>query len=91
MPKEMREYENQEMESNESPVPQEDEEHTVEGTKKNKPQRWKNLLIPLSPHRHPPVGAAPRRLRPDGPLWWPLGRSCRLKPRRKRIRTPCWT
>lgn len=60
-------------------------------SKKNKPQRWKNLLIPLSPHRHPPVGAAPRRLRPDGPLWWPLGRSCRLKPRRKRIRTPCWT
>lgn len=31
MPKEMREYENQEMESNESPVSKEDEEHTVEG------------------------------------------------------------
>ena len=34
MPNEMREYENQEMESNESPVPQEDEEHTVEGIQK---------------------------------------------------------
>ena len=34
MPDEMREYENQEMESNESPVPQEDEEYTVEGIQK---------------------------------------------------------
>ena len=31
MPDEMREYENQEMESNESPVPLEDEERSVEG------------------------------------------------------------
>ena len=34
MPKEMRESENQEMESNESPVSKEDEEHTVEGIQK---------------------------------------------------------
>ena len=34
MPDEMREYENQEMEGNESPVPQEDEEHSVEGIQK---------------------------------------------------------
>ena len=34
MPDEMREYENQEMESNESPVPQEDEEPPVEGIQK---------------------------------------------------------
>ena len=34
MPDEMREYENQEMESTESPVPQESEEHTVEGIQK---------------------------------------------------------
>ena len=40
MPKEMREYENQEMESTESPVPQEDEEHTVENIQEEHLKSW---------------------------------------------------
>ena len=46
MPDEMREYENQEMESNESPVPQEDEEHTVEGIQKEQAPAMEESAAP---------------------------------------------
>lgn len=93
MPKEMREYENQEMESNESPVPQEDEEHTVEGIQKEQASAMEEPADPAIPPQTSArrSRATPRSIWPDGPLWWPLGRSCRRRPRRKRIRTPCWT
>ena len=49
MPDEMREYENQEMESNESPVPQEDEERTVEGIQKEQAPAMEEPAAPAVP------------------------------------------
>ena len=49
MPKEMREYENQEMESNESPVPQVDEEHTVEGIQNEQAPAMEESAAPTVP------------------------------------------
>ena len=84
-------YENQEMESNESPVPQEDEEHTVEGIQKEQAPVMEEPAAPAifsqtSAHRRQATQHVARRS-----SWWPLGPSCKRKPRRKRIRTPCWT
>ncbi|HIR31496.1 MAG TPA: hypothetical protein IAB83_05800, partial [Candidatus Faecousia faecavium] len=66
MPKEMREYENQEMESNESPVPQEDEEHTVEGIQKEQAPAMEESAAPAVPaqtsvHRRQATQTAARR------------------------------
>ena len=52
MPDEMREYENQEMESNESPVPQEDEEHTVEGIQKEQAPVMEEPAAPAVPFHY---------------------------------------
>ena len=49
MPDKMREYENQEMESTESPVPQEDEEHTVEGIQKEQAPAMEEPADPAIP------------------------------------------
>ena len=91
MPNEMREYENQEMESTESSVPQEAEERSVEGIQNEQASAMEEPAASAIPSQTSPTGARPRRLRPGGLLWWPLGRSCKRKPRRKRTRTPCWT
>lgn len=57
MPNEMREYENQEMESTESPVPQEDEEHSVEGIQKEQAPAMEEPAAPAIP----PQASAHRR------------------------------
>ena len=49
MPNEMREYENQEMETMESAVPQEDEEHTVEGIQKEQAPAMEEPADPAIP------------------------------------------
>ena len=91
MPNEMREYENQEMKSTESPVPQESEEHSVEGIQKEQAPAMEESSAPAVTAQTSAHRATPCSMWSDGLLWWPLGRSCKRKPRRKRIRTPCWT
>lgn len=49
MPDKMREYENQEMESTESPVPQEDEERSVEGIQKEQAPAMEESSAPAVP------------------------------------------
>ena len=66
MPNEMREYENQEMESTESPVPQEDEEHSVEGIQKEQAPTMEESSAPAVPaqtsaHRSRATQTAARR------------------------------
>ena len=66
MPKEMREYENQEMESNESLVPQEDEERSVEGIQKEQAPAMEEPAAPAVPaqtsaHRSRATQTAARR------------------------------
>ena len=55
MPDEMREHENQEMESNESPVPQEDEKHSVEGIQNEQAPAMEepaDPAVPAQPSAH---------------------------------------
>ena len=66
MPNEMREYENQEMEGNESPVPQEDEERSVEGIQKEQAPAMEEPAAPAVPaqtsaHRSRATQTAARR------------------------------
>lgn len=66
MPDEMREYENQEMESNESPVPQESEEHTVEDIQNEQAPAMEEPAAPAVPaqtsaHRSRATQTAARR------------------------------
>ena len=66
MPDEMREYENQEMKSTESPVPQESEEHTVEGIQKEQAPAMEEPAAPAVPaqtsaHRSRATQTAARR------------------------------
>lgn len=66
MPDKMREYENQEMESTESPVPQEDEEHSVEGIQKEQAPAMEGSSAPAVPaqtsaHRSRATQTAARR------------------------------
>ena len=66
MPNEMREYENQEMEGNESPVPQEDEKHSVEGIQKEQAPAMEEPADPAVPaqtsaHRSQATQTAARR------------------------------
>ena len=66
MPDEMREYENQEMESTESPVPQEAEEHSVEGIQKEQAPAMEEPAAPAVPaqpsaHRSRATQTAARR------------------------------
>lgn len=66
MPDKMREYENQEMESTESPVPQEDEERSVEGIQKEQAPAMEEPAAPAVPaqpsaHRSRATQTAARR------------------------------
>lgn len=66
MPNEMREYENQEMESTESPVPQEAEERSVEGIQKEQAPAMEEPAAPAVPaqtsaHRSRATQTAARR------------------------------
>ena len=54
MPKEMREYENQEMESNESPFPRRMRSTLWRASKKEQASAMEEPADPAIPHRHPP-------------------------------------
>ena len=83
-------YENQEMESTESPVLQEDEEHSVEGIQKEQAPAMEEPAAPAIPpqasaHRRQATQTAARRSSVVA-----IGGSCRNETEAERTGTTCW-